>query len=76
MHLFSRELLSASTGIVEATGPMAVGFALSAKHLRPQKIAVSFFGEGAVNQGMLMESMKLGGFSQGSRFEDQDSHNC
>ena len=59
MHLFSRELLAASTGIVGATGPMAVGFALSAKHLRPHKIAISFFGEGAVNQGMLMESMNL-----------------
>jgi pyruvate dehydrogenase E1 component alpha subunit len=59
MHLFSRELLSASTGIVGATGPMAAGFALSAQHLRPRKIAVSFFGEGAMNQGMAMESMNL-----------------
>jgi TPP-dependent pyruvate/acetoin dehydrogenase alpha subunit len=59
MHLFSRALLSASTGIVGATGPMAVGFALSAEHLRPHKIAVSFFGEGAANQGMVMESMNL-----------------
>lgn len=59
MHLFSQELLSASTGIVGATGPMAAGFALSAKHVRPHKIAVSFFGEGAMNQGMVMESMNL-----------------
>jgi TPP-dependent pyruvate/acetoin dehydrogenase alpha subunit len=39
MHLFSRELLAASTGIVGATGPMGVGFALSAQNLRPHNIA-------------------------------------
>lgn len=59
MHLFSRDLLAASTGIVGATGPMAVGFALSAQNLRPRNIAVSFFGEGALNQGMAMESLNL-----------------
>jgi pyruvate dehydrogenase E1 component alpha subunit len=59
MHLFSKELLAASTGIVGASGPMAAGFALSAQNLRPQNIAVSFFGEGAVNQGMVMESLNL-----------------
>jgi TPP-dependent pyruvate/acetoin dehydrogenase alpha subunit len=59
MHLFSRDLLAASTGIVGATGPMAVGFALSAQNVRPFNIAVSFFGEGAMNQGMAMESMNL-----------------
>jgi pyruvate dehydrogenase E1 component alpha subunit len=59
MHLFSQELLAASTGIVGSTGPMAAGFALSAQHLRPHNIAVSFFGEGAMNQGMAMESLNL-----------------
>lgn len=59
MHLFSRELLAASTGIVGASGPMAAGFALSAQNLRPHNIAVSFFGEGAANQGMAMESFNL-----------------
>ncbi len=59
MHLFSPELLAASTGIVGATGPMGVGFALSARHLRPHNIAVAFLGEGAVNQGMVMESLNL-----------------
>jgi TPP-dependent pyruvate/acetoin dehydrogenase alpha subunit len=59
MHLFSQELHAASTGIVGATGPMAVGFALSAENLRPFNIAVAFFGEGAVNQGMVMESINL-----------------
>ncbi len=59
MHLFSKEHLAASSGIVGAEGPAAVGFALAAQHLRPGAIAVAFFGEGALNQGMLMESIKL-----------------
>ena len=59
MHLFSKEHLSASSGIVGAEGPTAVGFALAAQYLHPGAIAVAFFGEGAMNQGMLMESMNL-----------------
>ena len=59
MHLFSKEHLAASSGIVGAGGPTAAGFALAAQYLRPSAIAVAFFGEGAVNQGMLMESMSL-----------------
>lgn len=59
MHLFSRKFLAASSGIVGAVGPTAAGFALSAQYLRPGSIAVAFFGEGAVNEGMLMESMNL-----------------
>jgi len=59
MHLFSAEHLAASSGIVGATGPLAVGFALAAQHLRPRNVAVAFFGEGAINQGMLMESLNL-----------------
>ncbi len=59
MHLFSQEHLAASSGIVGAAGPMAVGFALANRQLRPGKIAVAFFGEGAMNQGMLLESLNL-----------------
>jgi len=59
MHLFSKEHLTASSGIVGAEGPTAVGFALAAQMLRPGAIAVAFFGDGAMNQGMLMESMNL-----------------
>lgn len=59
MHLFSREHLAASSGIVGAAGPTACGFALAAQHLRPGKIAAAFFGEAAMNQGMLMEAMNL-----------------
>lgn len=59
MHLFSRHHLAASSGIVGASAPTAVGFALSARHLSPGSIAVAFFGEGAMNQGMVMESFNL-----------------
>jgi TPP-dependent pyruvate/acetoin dehydrogenase alpha subunit len=59
MHLFSKEHLAASSGIVGAEGPAAAGFALAAQVLRPGAISVAFFGEGAMNQGMLMESLNL-----------------
>jgi pyruvate dehydrogenase E1 component alpha subunit len=59
MHLFSKDHLAASSGIVGSAGPTAAGFALAAQYLRPGTIAVAFFGEGALNQGMLLESMNL-----------------
>ncbi len=59
MHLFSRDHLAASSGIVGASGPAAAGFALAAKLLRPGSVAVAFFGEGSMNQGMLLESLNL-----------------
>lgn len=59
MHLFSKEHLAASSGIVGSAGPAAAGFALAARYLRPGSIAVAFFGEGAMNQGMMLESMNL-----------------
>ena len=59
MHLFSKEHLMASSGIVGASGPTAAGFGLAAQTLRPGSVAVAFFGEGSVNQGMMMESMNL-----------------
>lgn len=59
MHLFSKEHLTASSGIVGSEGPAAAGFALAAQYLRPGSIAATFFGDGAMNQGMLMESINL-----------------
>jgi len=59
MHLLSKKHLAASSGIVGAEGPMVIGFALAAQTLRPGTVAVAFFGEGALNQGMLMESINL-----------------
>lgn len=59
MHLFSRDHLAAASGIVGASGPAAAGFALASKFLRPGSTAVAFFGEGAANQGMILESFNL-----------------
>jgi TPP-dependent pyruvate/acetoin dehydrogenase alpha subunit len=59
MHLFSKEHLAASSGIVGAAGPAAAGFALAAQVLCPGAVAVAFFGDGAMNQGMLLESLNL-----------------
>jgi len=59
MHLFSRAHLAASDGIVGAAGPIACGFAMAATRLRHGKAAVAFFGEGAANQGQLLESLNL-----------------
>ena len=59
MHLFNQKLLLTSSGIVGSSGPSAVGFALAAKYRKTNNIAVAFFGEGAMNQGMLLESLNL-----------------
>lgn len=59
MHLFAPDYIAASSGIVGASGPVGAGFAMAAQHLRPGSVAVAFFGEGAMNQGMLMESLNL-----------------
>src|SRR5512138_254956 len=56
MHLFAPEVLAASSGIVGAAGPAAAGFALAAQVLRPGTVSIAFFGDGAANAGMLMES--------------------
>lgn len=59
MHLFSPAHLAASSGIVGAEGPAVVGFALAARRLRPGTLAVAFFGESSMNQGMLLEALNL-----------------
>ncbi|MGF1465018.1 MAG: thiamine pyrophosphate-dependent dehydrogenase E1 component subunit alpha [Sandaracinaceae bacterium] len=59
MHLYSKEHLAASSGIVGSAGPAAVGFALAAKVQEPGAVAFAFFGDGAANQGMLLESLNL-----------------
>ncbi len=59
MHLFDPDRLAASSGIVGASAPAACGFALGAQQLRAGKVAFAFFGEGAMNQGMVMEALNL-----------------
>lgn len=59
MHLFSRDHLAASSGIVGASVAMGAGFALAASHLRKGNVALAFLGEGAMNQGMSLETLNL-----------------
>jgi len=59
MHLFAKEQLITTSGIVGAAGPAAVGFALANKYKKQNNVAVAFFGEGAINQGMLLESFNM-----------------
>ena len=59
MHLFSKEHLAATSGIVGASLPTAAGFALANRRLRPGSVAVAFTGTGAMNQGMALETLNL-----------------
>lgn len=59
MHVFSREHLAATSGIVGASAPIGAGFALAAKRLRRGSVAVAFTGDGAMSQGMLLETLNL-----------------
>jgi TPP-dependent pyruvate/acetoin dehydrogenase alpha subunit len=54
----SRGILGANA-IVGASIPLAVGAALSSKLLAQGRVAVAFFGEGAVNQGAFHEATNL-----------------
>ncbi|MHA1986929.1 MAG: thiamine pyrophosphate-dependent dehydrogenase E1 component subunit alpha [Promethearchaeota archaeon] len=62
MHVadFSKNILGAN-GIVGAGPPLALGVALASKMRNEEKVVISFFGDGAANQGMLHESMNLAG---------------
>ena len=59
MHLFVPDLPSSSDGIVGTAGPYACGYALAALRRGTGGVSVAFFGEGAANQGMLLESWNL-----------------
>src|SRR5437870_8840200 len=48
-----------ANGIVGGGIPIAVGAALTAKQLGTDQVAVSFFGDGAVNQGTFHDSLNL-----------------
>ncbi len=59
MHLFDPDRLAASSGIVGAAACTACGFALAHQQQGMGNVAVAFFGEGAVNQGMVLEAFNL-----------------
>ncbi|MEV0531619.1 thiamine pyrophosphate-dependent dehydrogenase E1 component subunit alpha [Kitasatospora sp. NPDC050463] len=48
-----------ANGIVGAGAPIAVGAAWAARQAGDGRVAVSFFGDGALNQGVLLESLNL-----------------
>ncbi|MFE2722695.1 thiamine pyrophosphate-dependent dehydrogenase E1 component subunit alpha [Kitasatospora sp. NPDC059327] len=48
-----------ANGIVGAGAPIAVGAAWAARQAGDDRVAVSFFGDGALNQGVLLESFNL-----------------
>lgn len=60
MHIadLSKGMLGAN-GIVGGNPPLAVGAALAAKTLNTGKVAVSFAGDGASNQGTTFEAMNM-----------------
>jgi pyruvate dehydrogenase E1 component alpha subunit len=59
MHLFSKEHMAATSGIVGASLPTAAGFALANRRLHANKVAVAFTGTGAMNSGMALETLNL-----------------
>jgi TPP-dependent pyruvate/acetoin dehydrogenase alpha subunit len=59
MHLFSVDPAFGCSGIIGEGMPVAVGAALAFRHKGTDNIALSFFGEGAANQGSFHESLNL-----------------
>jgi pyruvate dehydrogenase E1 component alpha subunit len=60
MHLFASEVgILGTVPLVSATIPLAVGSALASKLRRDGKVSVSFFGDGAVEEGHFHESVNI-----------------
>lgn len=60
MHLYAPEVgFQGSVPIVAGTVPIALGAALSARMDNSNTVAVSYFGDGAAEEGVLHESMNL-----------------
>ena len=60
LHIFDAANGNLGTnGIVGGGIPLAAGAALSAKRRGRRQVAVAFFGDGALNQGLLFEVMNM-----------------
>ena len=66
MHLFSPEHNFMCTGIVGASAPLSLGYALSRTQLHRGEglLSVCVLGDGSMNQGAVMESMNLAAVRQ------------
>jgi TPP-dependent pyruvate/acetoin dehydrogenase alpha subunit len=62
MHIADVSLgIYGANGIVAAGAPIAAGAAWTARESGSDRVAVCFFGDGGVNQGVLHETMNLAG---------------
>ena len=62
MHIYDRSTgFYGTNGIVAGGIPLAVGLGLSAKTRGTDQVAVSFFGDGAVNHGAFHEALNFAG---------------
>lgn len=59
MHLFDPSRDFMCTGIVGASAPLALGYALQRKRLAAGSLSVAAMGDGAVNHGTFAESLNL-----------------
>ena len=59
MHLFAPDQRFMCTGIVGAGAPIATGYALAQRRERQGGVTVAVAGDGAMNQGGLLESLNL-----------------
>ncbi|HKV58212.1 MAG TPA: pyruvate dehydrogenase (acetyl-transferring) E1 component subunit alpha [Ktedonobacteraceae bacterium] len=60
MHMWSNELgLFGGNAIVAAQLPMAAGVAFAAQYLGESRVTMTFFGDGAVDEGAFHESLNL-----------------
>jgi pyruvate dehydrogenase E1 component alpha subunit len=65
MHLFAHEVgLLGTVPLVAATIPLALGAALAFKMRGERRVSVSFFGDGATEEGHFHESMNLAALYQ------------
>ncbi len=60
MHIADTSVgMLGATGIVGSGMPLALGAALAAKQRRSQQVAVAFFGDGAMGQGVVYECLNM-----------------
>ncbi len=60
MHMFSAEVgFYGGHGIVGASAPLGTGLAFAAKYRGTDRVCLTYFGDGAANQGQVFESFNI-----------------